>query len=125
MGMFDTVRCEAKHPLGADVSKGQEKQFKCFLETVLIDEQGRLFLQDCEYVDTPEDELPYKDDPNQFMRLCGSIKTVHKGWIPQEHYTGFIDTGEWAAVFYRGQLMGFQKWDNEAEFVEFAPPVIS
>lgn len=107
MGMYDHIRCEVPLPGLPDPSKMefQTKDLECMLENYTINKDGRLIFHFKEYEATPEDELPYKDDPNPIMRFCGSIrvvkgseKDVDKNYEGTLNFYGNERTGELCAI---------------------------
>jgi hypothetical protein len=102
MGMFDDIYCRYKLPDGSVDFWDQTKEFACVMAKHEITEDGRLLLDEGHYIDTPEDQLPYKDHPSPLMRMCGIIT-----WVPdkkESNYTGSLWVGDYVLWFVDGRV---------------------
>lgn len=88
MGMFDYVRCEVPLPDGWRPEELQSKDFDCAMTTVLLRADGRLLIEDFEYVEVPKAERPYPDDDG-LMGLCGALRRVNRRWRDLNHHGWF------------------------------------
>lgn len=118
--MYDTVTCLALLPDGSTNSRGQTRAFECYLLEYIVSPEGKLLAPVGEYVSTPKEDRPYPDaDEGTWESAIGSIKWVgtHE---PHPDFTGELDVGDFDAVFFRGQLMGF--YSENREWFEFSTP---
>lgn len=79
MGMFDYIKCEIALPGIPEGTLFQTKDTQewCEMKTFTIRRDGTLVKHDYDTERTPEDELPYKDDPpDSIRRFFASLRTV-------------------------------------------------
>lgn len=116
MGMFDWTRCDCKTPDGKVGTVGQTKEFGCVMKTVIITELGKLLIPVGRYVSVPKEQRECPDAPEgSFESMFGSI--MWEGCHEQHlTFTGLVNVDAWHAVFLRGQLVGFQEYDDASVF---------
>jgi hypothetical protein len=114
MGMFDNLYCKVPlpgdHPFDAGTCF-QTKAFEDpFMETYVIEEDGRLMHLAGYYESVPECERPYPGEPG-IKGLIGCIKFVETGWehVDCHQRVKFYSdaNGKWydfVATFTHGQL---------------------
>lgn len=133
--MYDYIKCE--YPLPGDPPEWvrenaldgvcQTKDTDAmFMETYTITADGRLVHHTVRYEAVPENERPYFGKPeweSEFMRLCGSVRSVPTGAVELSDYHGDLrfytsnDAGkfyEYVARFTNGVLQQIKmSWHDE------------
>jgi hypothetical protein len=107
MGMYDNIRCSYILPNpDAQNLYFQSKDLDCTLSDYEITKEGRLVKHCWEWEATPEDELPYKNEPkDSILRIFGCIRRKENSYrVIDQNYHGTLKfygdkhTGELKAI---------------------------
>jgi hypothetical protein len=116
MGMFDYVRVEYALPVPEHrkLTGWQTKSFECLLWTYVIDSRGNLWVEKFDLEAVPEEERPYRDDPDSLIRaIAGTMRRVNER-TEEVDFTGTMvfythdaenNWVEYAATFTNGSLL--------------------
>lgn len=116
MGLYDSVYIKCEHPAGpCPNAEFQTKDLDCYMHTYEIRADRRLWKYECEWEDTPKEELPYPNKP--YVGCIREVKGSGK-WVDQ-NYHGVVnmlgDEAEYDVKFTDGVAVEFVRLDGKKE----------
>lgn len=105
MGLYDVIECRMELPDGSRGVTDQTKEFQCCMYHHVIDEFGRLWIDNGHDVEVPKSERPYPDAPEGGLTaLFGSMEHVQV-LEPADNWTGMIEIRGFTLHMLKGKVV--------------------
>jgi hypothetical protein len=115
MGLFDTVTCKYKEmPKEHQELVYQTKSLYSALDKYLIDEEGKLFIEQFEIITKKNPDY----DPDKFLSFEEIQEKVNKEWIERpitDTIVFYASDGVWieySAAYVKGELVHFEQIES-------------